>query len=286
MDIEKIKSIDIVDWMLKHGYKQGKGRSGKWRSFYSPFGSESNASFKIDVSSNKWVDYSAGVTRKQSIIDLVMMLPPNPSFTDACKILSNDTTIETRHFEPKKNVSGVKIHDKRQITDKELLGYMTDMRKINYDVLVKYCVECDFSFPLGKNPNAIYTGVAFKNSLGGYEIRNTFQKIATSPKAHTNIKGAVDNNEILLFEAFVDFMSYLTHNNIVVPPKNTIVLNGLGMINVVKPFLEGKKVYLYLDLDAPADRCIETIDNCDIVDMRTVCFPFYSDYNEMLKDMY
>ena len=282
-DTNKIKGISIYDWMIKNGYKQGRGSSGKWRSFYSPFGSENNASFKVDVNTNKWVDYSAGVTRRQSIIDLVMKIE-SCTFLESCAILTNDTHVEVKVHEPKPSVSGVKIHETRNIINKELLKYITDVRKVDYDVLMKYCMESDFSFTMGKDPNAIYTGISFKNDLKGLEIRNSWQKIATSPKMFTTING-LDNtgDELILFEAFMDFMSYLTYHKILIPPKKTIVMNGTGMVNILKPFLDKKTVYSYVDSDAAADRALAELDNCNIIDCRNE-FSFYSDYNEFLMD--
>lgn len=171
MDIDKIKSIDIVDFMLKNGYKQGKGRSGKWRSFYSPFGSESNASFKCDVSDNRWVDYSAGITRKHSIIDLVMMLPPYPSFKEACDVLLSDTDLEARHFEPKKKMNGTKVHSESKPFSKDLISMLTDIRCIDHALVMKYCVEIVISFPMGANPEQTFRVIGMKNDLGGVDYR-------------------------------------------------------------------------------------------------------------------
>jgi len=277
---EDICKISIEDWMVKHGYKRGKRNTGKWRSFYSPFSKESNASFMIDTNVNKWMDYSAGITRKRSIIDLVMQID-NCNFKEACASLLGNKELRVEHFEPKKQESGVKIHSTNEITDKELLSYFNDVRKIGTCVLKKYCVQLNISFPFGQNPDKTYDVVAFKNDMGGYEMRSNFLKIANSPKCYTKFNGE-DSDTVIILEGFMDWLSYVVlHGE---PKCDTYVLNGLGMLNVVKPFLEDKHILFMLDNDTPANNALEELKDYNVTDMRGE-YAFYKDYNEYLQSI-
>lgn len=281
MDIDKLKSIDIVDFMLKNGYKQGRGRTGKWRSFYSPFGTEANASFKIDTNCNKFLDFSAGVLKKSSIIDLVMMLN-KCSFGEACDILSGDEQLEVRHFEPKKQESGVTVHSTSKITNKELLDYACGERKISEDVLHKFCVQIEISFPFGQDPNKTYSLIGFKSDMGGYECRNSWMKVCTMPKSHTTIKGK-SNDKCIMVEGFFDALSYFTYYGVLVPEYTLYCLNGAGQFPVLNNFIGDKEVLYYGDSDKNGDLILSNIKNG--TDMRTI-YPFFKDFNEYICNLY
>jgi len=282
LDIDKLKSIDIVDFMLKNGYKQGRGRTGKWRSFYSPFGTEANASFKIDTNCNKFLDFSAGVLKKSSIIDLVMMLN-KCSFGEACDILSGDEQLEVRHFEPKKQESGIKVHEARELSDKELIHYMTDIRCISMDVLQRFTKELVISFPFGTNPDKTYIVCGMQNMMKGWDMRNTFIKMASAPKSFTKIKGK-DSSKALILEGFIDWLAYATYYDIEVPDCDVFVLNGLGQLQVLIPFIENREILFMLDNDKPADNALKSLDGLNIRDMRYL-YSFYKDFGEFICDL-
>lgn len=282
MKYDRLKQIDIVDWMNKNGYKQGKGRTGKWRSFYSPFTQESEPSFKVDVSQNKWVDFSVGITRKQSIIDLVMKIE-NCDFKTACVILEGNKSIEITHYEPKKQESGVKIHSVEGITDKELIHYFVDIRKINIDVLKRYCKELVISFPFSENKNRTYRVIGMENSLSGWDFRSTFLKMASAPKSFTKIKGRSSSKAILI-EGFTDWLSYATYYEIDVPDYDVFILNGLGQLNVLKPFIEDREILFMLDNDKPADAALESLKGLNVHDLRHE-FSFFKDFNSFLQSI-
>lgn len=279
--IEEIKSISIVDFMRKNGYKQGQANTGKWRSFYSPFNSESNPSFKVDTNTNKFLDFSAGVLKKSSIIDLVMKLE-NCTFKEACNILSSEEDLKIEHFKPVKNKSGVKVHDAYDIKDSRLIDYMTLERCIDIDVLRRWTKELVISFPYGKNPSATYTVCGMQNMMKGWDFRNSFIKMASAPKSFTYIKGR-SKDKVIIIEGFIDWLSFATYYGVDVPDYDVYILNGLGQLNVLKPLLENKKIMFMLDNDKPADNAKELLSGYDVEDVRWV-YAFYKDMNEMLCD--
>lgn len=282
-DKEKLKDISIVGYLAQRGVHP-KRTAGKTAQYLSPLGEESDPSFMVDVNKNTFWDYST--EQGGDIFSLVKALE-GCNFHQACMKLGGDdyTEIEV-HAKPKQMRSGIEIVAIEPLTNAELIDYMTQERKIEYDVVIKYCECVSFKFPYSKkDPNRIYTGVGFKNDMGGYEIRNSWQRVATTPKCFTTIKGSKEKEgECLLFEAWIDFLTYLTVHNITVPKLRAYVLNGTGMVRALKPFLEGKTVYTYTDSDRAGDSVIKSLDESKVVDMRHM-FMFYNDYNEYLQNL-
>ena len=275
-DTNKIKGISIYDWMIKNGYKQGRGSSGKWRSFYSPFGAEANDSFKINTANNTWKDYHDN--SRGDVINLIMKLE-NVEFQEACAILTNDTHVEVKVHSIKKAAEGVKIHSVDEITDKELIEYFTEKRKIDINVLKRWCKQVSFSFPLsGKDPNKVYTSLGFRSDLKGFELRSSWMKLCAGAKSYTTIRGT-NKDAVILTEGFCDYLAYMTYYKLTEPKYTVYVLNGATQFDSLKAFIGDKRVLYYGDSDAAGDSIAEQIPNLD--DKRYV-YGFFNDFNDFL----
>ena len=75
------------------------------------------------------------------------------------------------------------IAAKKPITDPMLCRYLKE-RRIDKSIADIYCHEVKFKLT---NKEKEYTAVGFKNSAGGYELRNSFFKLSSSPKYVTYI---------------------------------------------------------------------------------------------------
>ena len=84
------------------------------------------------------------------------------------------------------------IAAKKPITDPMLCPYLKQ-RRINKIVADKYCHEVIFKF---NNRNAKHVAIGFKNSAGGYELRNEYFKLSSSPKYVTYINQTNQNRDI------------------------------------------------------------------------------------------
>ena len=279
-DTEKLKSVSIVDYLAKRGIHP-KRKSGRTAAYLSMFGKEGVASFMVDLAKNRWRDYHSD--QKGDTIDLVMALE-NCSFMESCEILSSGTGTQLETYTPVKNPpSGVKIVSVSEINDPELIKYFTLTRRINEDVLKKYVDELVVSFPYSKNPNNTHVVGGMKNSLGGYDFRNSYMKLSSAPKSFTKILGK-KNDKALVLEGFIDWLSYATYYNIDIPEYTVYVLNGLGQLNLLKPFLENREILFMLDNDRPADLALNSLDGFNVTDMRHV-YSFHSDFNSMLQSL-
>ncbi len=70
------------------------------------------------------------------------------------------------------------IAAKQPITDMVLCRYLKQ-RRIDKNIADSYCYEVTFKF---SNKDTQHTAIGFKNSAGGYELRNSFFKLSSSPK--------------------------------------------------------------------------------------------------------
>ena len=78
---------------------------------------------------------------------------------------------------------------KQPITDMVLCRYL-NQRRIDKTVADTYCYEVVFKF---SNKYAKHVAIGFKNSAGGYELRNSFFKLSSSPKYVTYINATEGN---------------------------------------------------------------------------------------------
>ena len=272
MDTKEIRDKSIVDFLVKSGHEISKRTNSKaW--FLSPLHREKQASFEVNLAKNKWRDY--GNKKHGSIIDLVMELE-KCSFTDACKKLTNGH-IDIPVFEPvKEQKVKIDIVDVKPVTN-ELLFKYAEQRGISREVIKNNTEEVYYYFPKENEQPSVYFAIGFKNDLGGYELRSEYAKINTIPKCYTKIAG--DLACYNLFEGFMDYLSALEYYKADKLKYETYVLNGTGQINLVRPFIEHRFGYWYVDNDRAGDEVIEGLKGKD---MRYL-YKDLNDFNDLIK---
>ena len=96
MDCEKARNIDIVSTLAKLGhFPVRKTEKEAW--FLSPFRSETQASFKVSLKKNYWIDF--GTFEGGSTIDLIMKME-NCSVKEALERLSGNMDHFSFHRQP------------------------------------------------------------------------------------------------------------------------------------------------------------------------------------------
>lgn len=273
MELSEAKHISITNYLIQRGYRWVK-KTNKNTSFLSPFRSENSASFVVDNYENSFCDYGNG--KHGDIISLVMELD-KVSFKEALNILSG-TECKKKFFEPKEKKKSVEIISAKPVTT--LMSYMTEKRGIKKELVDMYCKQVTYSFPNGRFPNRTYEAIGFENSLGGYELRNEKIKISTDAKSYSVFKKGGDVN---IFEGFIDFLSALQYFSVMEFKNTTYVLNGVGMLNVILPFLKGK-VNCFVDNDKAGDEVIRkcTEAGLEVNDCRNY-YEFANDFNGLYE---
>ena len=246
MNLQQLKQIVRISDYL------GTGEKEKEFYIHSPFRAEKTPSFKINPALNTWYDFGLG--KGGTILDLIMQLE-NKDTKEAVKKLrelAGDTTSSNNSFFsfPQHNLNTTqKIIDYeiKPLNNQALINYLKS-RKIDYRASQDYLQEIYYSIK-GKN----YFGLAFKNNSEGYEIRNKYFKGAVGTKDITTIAREKKKNEVVVFEGFMDFLSYLT-----IKPNTTgkdfIILNSVALVDksieVIKKYND---ISLALDNDKAGD---------------------------------
>ena len=280
--LDEAKSIDIVSFLSSVGFT-GKQKGNKvW--FCSPIrGGETKPSFVV-FPDNKWIDFGGNKDKTSDIIDLVCELY-GVSVPEAInKLLGSE---ELEQFEQKEyskeNDSTLvvnSVHDR--FIDPRLIAYLKE-RKIPESVYSLNTKEVHYSFV--NTPDKKYTAVGWVNDSGGYELRSSVHKYASTPKDITFIENG--GHTLHLFEGFMDYLSALTYFGVDKLEGDTIVLNGLWMIYRI---MERIKTYhivnSYLDNGNAAEQATALIKSFVGIDKffdHRYMFCGEDDFNDFLK---
>lgn len=233
------KNICINSTLKKMGFTPTK-ETDKDTWYLSPFRNEKTASFKVSKQWNNWRDFSEG--KSGNIIDLIIKIK-NVDVKSALDFLNDVTSFS---FQKQKPIA-TEI-EKTKITVKKIENFALQkylgLRRLDLKIVKTYCKEAHY---LQNNKN--YFSIAFKNDLGGYELRNKYSKRCIGKKATTHFQN--NSSKILVFEGFIDFLSYLTINRI--REKLTddfLILNSLSLLKKSTELLSKySTIELYLDND-------------------------------------
>ena len=254
MDIETAKRIALDDFLESLGHSPVRSK-GKVLWYLSPLREEHTASFKVDTGLSCWYDFGLG--RGGGIIALAKELYRSNDIKYLLECIGRSAPGSIRRFVPNvkkqelppvfSDISVVPLHSTA------LLAYLRE-RKIDTDVARNECVEVHYTCN-GKR----YYAIGFRNRLGGYELRNRWFKGCIAPKDISYMKqdGENENKICLVFEGFIDYLSFLTlrkHGRLPcldAMENDCIVLNSVTNICKTLPLLwKYDKTVCLLDNDA------------------------------------
>lgn len=283
--------VEVLAHFGKDYRERGKGM------FLSPLRVESDASFHVSYRSNTWYDFGLGIGG--GIIDLVCRLS-GCERRDALDVLSiingryPDLSTEYQRKAAMKDpeISSIEIiRVERKFTNRRLVSY-AESRGIPYDILDRHCQEITYGFK--GNSSLRVSAIGFMNDLGGYTLRGVKSKRSNSSYITTIYVSGSSN--VLVFEGFFDFLSYLAHNETVEPKHSICVLNGVGNLQHALPIIsEYTGIYLYLDNDEAGRKTADKISGdlsgvmlncgnvCQVHDM-SYLYRGHKDFNSMLMD--
>ena len=281
MDCKQAKSIDLVAFLQKSGFTGIQKGSFVW--YCSPLRQEKTASFSVDPDNNRWIDFGTGL--RGDLLDLVKLIH-NIDTPGALEILSKTNHDEFLYFsrqniQPKKRESGIIINHLQPIVNNALLEYLV-VRKIPLNIARKYAQEAYYTVN-----NKRYFSIAFVNDKGGYELRNKYSKLATSPKYYTTFP-VPESNQLNIFEGFFNFLSALAYYNTSSLKHNTIVLNSLSFVPFILPLLQNyQKINLFLDNDPESERgqlAARDISekHPNTINHASIVYPGHKDFNQLL----
>lgn len=249
MKIQEIKEkYTCLDYL---GQPVKKTRNGYL--YHTPWREDTHPSLSVMANGRGWHDLATG--EHGSIIDLIMRCLNTNDVRVACEEIERQDPASFSFSQPfleeneeKKKESGFTKFDVVKLQSKGLFAYLHS-RKIDLQIAKPFLQEAHYSF---RDGDSYLYALAYANDKGGYELRSNYYKGCTSPKGITT-HFMVDNAPIIVFEGFMDMLSFATmcggvkHNYIVL---NSIV-NKEAALGILKTLQN--QVYLCLDNDRGGD---------------------------------
>lgn len=243
MNTKILNQLSIKQYLADNNVHPATDK-GHYSMYHSPLRADHNASMKVDHTQNLWIDYGTG--EGGTLIDLVMRLEKCTLPEAIRKMEQRATGINSFSFHgnppvPAKPESGIIIQQIQPLTNPALISYLKE-RKINIDTAKLHCKEIHYS--VNGKP---YFAVGFRNNSDGYELRNPYFKGCTSKDITTS---QIGSDTCLVFEGFMDALSYLTMKGTSQFAQNTVILNSVANLAKAEKFITSHdKVYTFLDND-------------------------------------
>ena len=276
MNCKQFNSILLDEVLLILGHHPTK-QNEKEAWFLNPFGTETQASFKLDKRLNLWFLHSERIGGNN--IDF-MTKYLNASVKEVLEWAEKQ---RFSSFQPQKD-----YHKKEELPSNNYT--IIEVKDIQHPALLEYlkCRKVENKIEFLKEihyrvNDKNYFGIGFKNDSGGYEIRNKYSKICLGKKDISTIKNGKES--LRIFEGFFDFLSFKNiEDNLQKKSSDYIILNSVSMIPKIKNLIQNyQKVELYFDNDNAGNRAIEMIKNAgeNIEDCR-ILYKNHKDLNEFL----
>lgn len=249
MNVKQAKSIRIDVYLERLGFLPARksGSSLMYSSMLSPSG-DRTPSFEVSSDGHAFHDWSSGFSG--SIIDLALALCGTNNISNALASIQasmdaafspHPTASDSFYFHQQKK--GIAIHCVQPIRSRALLHYAWT-RGIAPQVVRAYCSEIHY-FISDRERYAI----GWRNNSGGWELRNSFAKLAASPKDCTLVNDLCECT-MLVFEGFFDFLSAVQLGWFRPETMNAVVLNSTALVRRAIPLLEhAARVICLLDND-------------------------------------
>ena len=248
MNIQTTKQIRIEDYLHMLGHLPVR-QCGANLWYRSPLREETDASFKVNTTLNKWFDF--GIGKGGDLIALASELYGSKDVSYLLRQIGSQaphacpmTDPFPKREKPKPAFQDVEV---MELASPALYRYLKE-RSIEAETARKECREIRYGLG-GKR----YFAVGFPNMNGGYEIRNRYFKACISPKAVSYIREPEGKRPVCcLFEGFMDYLSFLTLQKKGVegfqPGCDHIVLNSVANLAKAVPLLDGyKEIRCFLD---------------------------------------
>lgn len=256
------KAYPIVEYLAAKGY-QPQSIRGNQLYYLSPLKAEKTPSFCVHPQKNVFHCFASG--QGGDVIKLVQLIE-NCSFSEAVKRLHQPSDILPAELpavslsSTDKN-SGLMIRKIKPLENRALLQYL-ESRGINPQ-LARFVPQLQEAYYDYGTRRAF--ALAFANDKGGYELRNGVGgqgkgfKGGIGKKWFTTVHGS-QSQECILFEGFMDFLSFLQYRQTHRLKADAIVLNSCLMAEKVIPEL-GKysRIFLLLDNDRAGDQATELL---------------------------
>lgn len=238
------QSYGIVAFLARYGFRPASVKGNNYWYISMIREPENRASFKVDTRKNLWYDHAVGVGG--NLVDLACRLFQNSDVKEVMRLITDGLS----SFHPQKTEvrlqpdvsSRLRIMSEGILVNEYLMRYL-GKRGISEEVARSYCFQVSY-----ENNGREYNAIGFRNRAGGMEIRSVKFKSCIAPKdvSYIDHSGA----KLLVFEGFLDFLSYWMLPLFHISDANFLILNSTSQLKRAHEFLAapGPK-YLFLDND-------------------------------------
>jgi hypothetical protein len=280
MNMRLLTKISIKDYLAAMDCHPARDR-GYYGMYHSPFREDRNPSLKVDYNKNLWYDFGTG--EGGSILDLVMRME-QCTLREAVRKLGqypsgNCPPSARGRAYPVQPLARqpplVEVIKVQPLAAPALIYYLHE-RKINIGAAKRHCPEVYYALG-GKE----YFAAGFRNNSGGYELRNRYFKGCTSKDITSVVRG---NRSCLVFEGFMDYLSYLVFQKLEYPEESVIVLNSVNNLSRAAELISSfDEVSAFLDNDTAGRNALEGMGRiCKVLYDRSGLYLPYKDFNEFL----
>lgn len=274
INCETARNFSVEKTLKKLGHFPKK-TTEKEAWFLSPFRSETQASFKVSRTKNRWYDHGEGVGG--NVIDLVCKIlkcsiEDSLEFINGC--MSKNTLINQQSFNEKNR--GLDIVRVQDIMHPALIQYL-NFRGISLMIAERYCKEVWY-----KHKDTQFFAIGLRNNKNGWELRNKLFKNSSSPKSYTYFKSK--KKQLIILEGLFDLLSLATLNETKIKASDIIVLNSISFVKAIENYLANyKSIHLYLDNDTAGQQATDYLTKKykHIID-QSDSYKSYKDLNELL----
>lgn len=298
------ESIHLADVMNKLGYdvlKKEKG--GNEYRYLSPFRTEAEPSFYINIKNNCWYDHGEG-QGSYSVVDFaIRYLQSNGGSTDVSSALAwlenlgfQDESIENlfsedrydQHEKSNQN-SDLEFIRAKPVEHPAIFQYLNG-RGISSSVIKEHLIEIQYrNLKVGK----LLFGFGISNRAGGYEIRsakdNPSFKSCLIKKDISIISKDLDSTVLNVFEGLTDFLSFQMLIGKYKLQGDCLIMHSLSSFRKTIDFINGKEKYsrinLWLDNDPSGQKMTSRfVSELPLLVSDQSCrYATYKDLNAFLK---
>ncbi|KQT24779.1 DNA primase [Chryseobacterium sp. Leaf405] len=274
MNCEQIKDQVNIRELLESFNIFPVKENRKTAFYYALDREEKVPSFSVDYIKNKGFDFGTG--KSYDVISIVQVIN-KCSVAEALKYLQrfNFSLREDKIDAKLLQSSSYQILKVGEIRHAALIQYLQSRKVLDQKDLVR---EIHYEMN-GKK----YFGIGFFNNSGGVELRNKYAKLCLGSKDVTLIKNDLNTlREVIVFEGFFDFLTYLTIKNFSNESADYLILNSTAMFFKVENELKSyQKISLFLDNDSNGKTNKENIQkNYKNVEDCSLLYLDFKDLNE------
>ncbi|MDM1521729.1 toprim domain-containing protein [Empedobacter sp. 225-1] len=271
------EKIRMIDYLAKKGiYPINSKQNIFW--FLSPFRNEKTASFKVDISTNRFYDFGEGFGG--TLIDLISKIEKLSIKEIIQKFNDNSFSFQKQNdlqFEKVQTKNEYEILELKEISSFPLIQYLEE-RKLPLEIVKRYCKEIHYKLN-GKK----YYAIAFPNNQNGFEIRNKYVKMCLVKKNISLIKN--NHNQLKIFESWSDFISYLFLFPTEEYKNDFLILNSIALLRKnIESINKYETIQTYFDHDnagKSASNFLETELKTKVKD-DSIFYKNFKDLNEFL----